>query len=92
MPPTSASLNMAKFAQCRNSTKKSWTLLKSLTGNLLIIPYQLTNFQTPSSNLTWLKCPLQRAITQEKLDRICPKVNQIIYQLTKFQATSSNMF
>ena len=45
---------------------------------LLIIPYQLTKFPTPSSNLTRLKCPLQRAITQEKLDRICPKVNQVI--------------
>ena len=58
--------------------KKMWTLLKSLTGNLLIIPYQLTKFQTPSSNLIWLKCPLQRAITQENLDRIFSKVNQVI--------------
>ena len=49
-----------------------------LTRNLFIIAYQLTKFQTPSSNLTRLKCPLQRAITQEKLDRICSKVNQVI--------------
>ena len=73
------SLNMAKFAQCRKSTKTFWTLLKRVTGNLLIIPYRLTKFQTPSSNLlTRLKCPLQRDITQEKIDKICLKVNQII--------------
>ena len=48
--PNICLLNMANFAQCRNSTK-NWTLLKRLTGNLLIIPYQLTKFQTPSSNL-----------------------------------------
>ena len=52
------------------------------SGNLLIIPYQLTMFQAPSSNnfreilLTSLKCPnLQRAITPEKIDEICSKVN-----------------
>ena len=37
--------------QCRNSIKYFGLLLKSKTGNLLIIPYQLTKFQTPSSNL-----------------------------------------
>ena len=43
------------------------------SGNLLIIPYQLTKFQAPSSNKFWdmlltsLKCPnLQKAITPEK--------------------------
>ena len=46
---------------------------QTLTGNLLIIPYQLTKFQVPSSNtfrdilLTSLKCPnFQRAISREK--------------------------
>ena len=56
-----------------------WTLLKSLTGNLLLIPYHLTKFQTPSSNLAnTVEMPLQRAITQEKFDRICSEVNRII--------------
>ena len=32
------------------SHKKKWTLLKRLTCNLHIIPYQLTKFQAPSSN------------------------------------------
>ena len=32
------------------SPQKFWTLLKRLTGNLHIIPYQLTKFQVPSSN------------------------------------------
>ena len=79
--PTFASLNMAKCAQCPHKT--FWTLLKSLTGNLLIIPYQLTKFQTPSLNLTRLKCPLQRAITQENSDRIFSKVPLIISALNR---------
>ena len=61
------------------SHKKVWTLLKSLTGNLRIMPYQLTKFQTPSSNLTRLKCPLQRAITRENWTKfVMWKVNQVI--------------
>ena len=43
-------LNMDKFAKCRNSTK-NLDLLESWSGNLFIIPYQLTKFQTPSSDL-----------------------------------------
>ena len=48
-------------------------LFKIYSGNLLIIPYQLTKFQAPSSYsfsdnlLKSLKCPnFQRAITPEK--------------------------
>ena len=82
MLPTSASLNMAKFAQCNNSIKNFCTLLKSLSGNLLIIPYQLTKFQTPSSNMTRLKSPLQRAVTREKWDRICSKVSENLLIIT----------
>ena len=41
---------IAKFA-APQFHKNVWTLLKSLTGNLFIIPYHLTKFQTPSSNL-----------------------------------------
>ena len=51
--------------------KNFWTLLKSLTRNLFIIPYQLTKFQTPSSDLT------KGHNSGEKL-RICSTVNQVI--------------
>ena len=60
-----------------------WNLLKSYSGNLLFIPYQLTKFEAPSSNsfqdilLISLKCLyFQRAIPPEKLHS---KVNQVIY-------------
>ena len=75
-----------KFSKDHTSKKNWWNLFKSLSGNLLIILYQLTNFQTSSSNtfreilLTSLKCPnLQRAITPELIDWICSKVNQVTY-------------
>ena len=67
-PNNCLSPNMAEFA-VSYLHKKFWTLLKRLTGNLHIIPYQLTKFQVPSSNnfrdilLTSLKWPnFQRAI------------------------------
>ena len=62
-----------------------WNLLKKQSGNLFIIPYQLTKFQASSSNsfryilLTSLKCTFQRAIAPEKIDGICSKANQAIY-------------
>ena len=57
---------------------KNWqNLFKSYSGNLLIIPNQLSEFQAPSLNgfldnlLTSLKCKnLQRAIALEKFDWI----------------------
>ena len=63
MPPTFACPQIWPNLQCRNSTKKFWTLRKCLTGILYIIPYELTKFQVPISNtfqdilLTSLKCP-----------------------------------
>ena len=55
--------------------KTFWTLLQSLTGNLHIIPYQLTKFQTPTQILlTRLKCPLQRAITQKNWTEFVQKL------------------
>ena len=55
-----------------HNSGKTWrNLFKSLSGNLLILSYQLTKLQAPSWNnfrdilLKSLKCPnLQRAITQ----------------------------
>ena len=51
-----------------------------------VILYQLTEFQAPSSNtfreilLTIFECAnLQRAITPEIFDRICSKVDRVIY-------------
>ena len=76
MPPNFPSLNMAKFAQ--SIMPQNILDFAQKFNRLLIIPYQQTKFQTPSSDLTRLKCPLQRAITQNKLDRICSKVNQVI--------------
>ena len=67
---------MPKFSKGLNSGKIKWFfffffLIQS--GNLPIIPYQLTKFQDPSSNTFWdilqttLKYPnFQRAITPEK--------------------------
>ena len=59
---------------------------KILSGNLLIIPYQLIKFQAPSSYnfrdilLTSLKCPnFQRAITREKYNDFFKTFNQVIY-------------
>ena len=63
-----------------------WIFLKIYSGNLLIIPYQLTKFQAPSSNsfrdilLTSLKCQnFQRAITPKKYGEFFKKYNQVIY-------------
>ena len=36
---------MPKYAKGHNYDEILWNLFKSLSGNLLIIPYQLTKFQ-----------------------------------------------
>ena len=84
-PNICLSPNMAKFAVAKFH-KKFWTLLKCLTCNLHIIPYQLTKFQATSSNsfrdilLTSLKCPnFQRAITPQKYNDFFFYFNQVIY-------------
>ena len=82
----SCKFEMPKFENCHNSVKKLRNLFKRLSDNLLIIPYQRTKFQVPTSNnfreilLTSLKCPnLQRTITPKNFDGIGSKVNQVIY-------------
>ena len=57
---------MAKFAVSQFH-KHFWTLLKRLTGNLVIIPYLKPLAQIL---LTRLKCRMQRVITKKKIDRI----------------------
>ena len=86
---------MTKFTQCHNS-KNHWLCSKVKTGNLLVIPYQLTKFQAPSSNSFWdilltsLKCPnLRRTITPAKIDRIFQKVNQVNYPSSPMSWPSS---
>ena len=71
-------LLVPKYGQiCSAVIPQKWILLKRLTGNLLIIPHQLTKFQNPSSNLPdKVEMP---EIGQERIDRICSKVNQVIY-------------
>ena len=63
---------MPKFSQGHNSEKYN-DFFRIWSANLLIICYQLTKFQAPSSNsfrdilLTSLKYPnFQKAITPEK--------------------------
>ena len=77
---------MPNFSKCHNSRKIRWIFFLIQSGNPLIIPYQLTKFQVPSSNnfldilLTSLKCPnFQKAITPEILDELFLKFNQVIY-------------
>ena len=91
---------------CKGPTSRNiWrNFIQSWSGNLPIIPYQLTKFQAPSSNcfrdilLTSFKWPnLQRAITLAKIEGIHSKVYQVIYssspnQMTKFQTHSLNNF
>ena len=65
---------MPKFLKGHNSGKNKVNFfLKIKSGNVLIIPYQLTKFQAPTSTSFWdilptnLKRPnFQRAITPEK--------------------------
>ena len=65
---------MPKFLKGHNSGKNKVNFFfKIKSGNVLIIPYQLTKFQAPTSNSFWdilptsLKRPnFQRAITPKK--------------------------
>ena len=99
-PNICLSPNMAEFA-VSYFHKKFWTLLKRLTGNLHIIPYQLTMFQAPSSNnfrdilltsLKWLKFSKGHNSGKIKHFFLILLGNLLIipYQLAKFQAPSSN--
>ena len=95
---------LQKFSKGPNSGKTRWNFFLIWSGNLLIMPYQLTKFQAPSSNtfrdilLTILKWPnFQRAVNLEKYGDhffLIWSGNLLIipYQLTKFQAPSSNKF
>ena len=94
---------MPKFSKGHNSVKIRWFFLKIKSGNILIIPYQLTKFQAPSSNTFWdilltnfKKAKFSKGHNSGKIRCFffiySGNLLIIPYQLTKFQAPSSNTF
>ena len=88
-----------------NSGKIRRFFKKNKSGNVLIIPYQLTKFQAPSSNSFWdilltnfKKAKFSKGHNSGKIRWIFFFINLISnvliipYHLTKFQAPSSNSF